>query len=293
VFVLRATSGSFMASDANHALAFSTLSNWTIASRLGGVPSSPITESERASTLPPPAATAPGIPLLPATSAAKSLTSLKSAVRGTCVISLPFADADLVALSRGGLADLGGYAVQTGSQLATSEANAAVHFTQQFTSAILVFALIALVVACIVIYNTFTILITQRGRELALLRCVGASRGQVFRSTLLESAIVGLIASAAGVLAGLGLGWGLQRLFAGFGAGVPSGPVVLPPSAVVISMAAGLVVTVAAAVIPARSATRVAPTISARCNSPPTRGNSQIARKSPWPEVCETIAPQG
>jgi putative ABC transport system permease protein len=134
-----------------------------------------------------------------------------------------------------------------------------VQFTQQFTSAILVFALIALVVTCIVIYNTFNILITQRGRELALLRCVGASRGQVFRSTLLESAIVGLISSAAGVLAGLGLGWGLQRLFAGFGAAVPSGPVVLQPSAVAISMAAGLVVTVAAAVIPARSATRVAP----------------------------------
>jgi putative ABC transport system permease protein len=151
------------------------------------------------------------------------------------------------------------YQAQTGGQLATSEANAAVQFTQQFTSAILVFALVALVVACIVIYNTFTILITQRGRELALLRCVGASRGQVFRSTLLESAITGLIASAAGVLAGLGLGWGLQRLFAGFGAGVPSGPVVLQPSAVAISMAAGLVVTVAAAVIPARSATRVAP----------------------------------
>jgi len=151
------------------------------------------------------------------------------------------------------------YRVQTGGQLATSEANAAVGFTQQFTSAILVFALIALVVACIVIYNTFTILITQRGRELALLRCVGASRGQVFRSTLGESAVVGLIASAAGVLAGLGLGWGLQRLFAGFGAAVPPGPVVLQPSAVAISMTAGLVVTVAAAVIPARSATRVAP----------------------------------
>jgi putative ABC transport system permease protein len=151
------------------------------------------------------------------------------------------------------------YQVQTGSQLATAEADAAVHFTQQFTTAILVFALIALVVACIVIYNTFTILITQRGRELALLRCVGASRGQVFRSTLLESAITGLVASAAGVLAGLGLGWGLQRLFAAFGAAIPSGPVVLQPSAVAISVGAGMAVTVAAAVIPARSATRVAP----------------------------------
>jgi ABC-type antimicrobial peptide transport system permease subunit len=177
------------------------------------------------------------------------------------------------------------YQVQTGGQLATSEANAAVQFTQQFTSAILVFALIALVVACIVIYNTFTILITQRGRELALLRCVGASRSQVFRSTLLESAIVGLIASAAGVLAGLGLGWGLQRLFAGFGAGVPSGPVVLKPSAVAISMAAGLVVTVAAAVIPARSATRVAPVAAlGGQHEQPTRAGTR------WLRVAAAVA---
>jgi len=157
------------------------------------------------------------------------------------------------------LPGMSGYQVQTGSQLATAEANSAVHFTQQFTTFILVFALIALVVACIVIYNTFNILVTQRGRELALLRCVGASRGQVFRSTLLESAITGLAASAAGVLAGVGLGWGLQRLFAAFGAAIPSGPVVLQPSAVAIAMAAGLTVTIAAAVLPARAATRVAP----------------------------------
>ena len=157
------------------------------------------------------------------------------------------------------LPGMSGYQVQTGGQLAISEANSAVRFTQQFTTFILVFALIALIVACIVIYNTFNILITQRGRELALLRCVGASRGQVFRGTLLESAITGLTASAAGVLAGVGLGWGLQRLFAAFGAAIPSGPVVLQPSAVAIAMAAGLAVTIVAAVLPARAATRVAP----------------------------------
>ena len=157
------------------------------------------------------------------------------------------------------LPGLSGYQVQTGSQLATSEATAAVHFTQQFTTVILLFALIALVVACIVIYNTFSILITQRGRELALLRCVGASRRQVFAGTLLESLIVGLVASAAGVVAGIGLGWTLPRLFSGFGASIPAGPVVLTPSTVAISMGAGLAVTVVAAVVPARSATRVAP----------------------------------
>jgi putative ABC transport system permease protein len=157
------------------------------------------------------------------------------------------------------LPDISAYQVQTGSQLATSEANAAVHFTQQFTTVILVFAVIALIVACIVIYNTFTILIAQRGRELALLRCVGASRRQVFRGMLAESTAVGLVASAAGVLAGLGLGWGLERLFAAFGADIPSGPLVLTPTTVVVSMAAGVLVTVAASLLPARSATRIAP----------------------------------
>jgi len=157
------------------------------------------------------------------------------------------------------LSQMSGYQVQTGRQLATAEANSAVQFTQQFTTFILVFALIAVAVACLVIYNTFTILVTQRGRELALQRCVGASRGQVFRGTLGEAAVTGLVASAAGVLAGIGLGWGLERVFAAFGASVPAGPVVLRPSAVAIAMAAGLAVTVASAVLPARSATRVAP----------------------------------
>ena len=152
------------------------------------------------------------------------------------------------------LPGMSGYQVQTGAQLATAEANSAAHFTQQFTTVILVFAIIALVVACIVIYNTFTILVTQRGRELALQRCVGATRRQVFGEMLLESLMVGLAASAAGIVAGLGLGWGLQRLFAGFGAAIPSGPVVLSLSTAAIGMMTGTVVTVVAALLPARSA---------------------------------------
>jgi len=76
------------------------------------------------------------------------------------------------------LPGMSGYQVQTGAQLATAEANSAAHFTQQFTTVILVFAIIALVVACIVIYNTFTILVTQRGRELALQRCAGRCSGK-------------------------------------------------------------------------------------------------------------------
>jgi putative ABC transport system permease protein len=159
----------------------------------------------------------------------------------------------------GALPGVSGYVVQTGAQLATAEAKSAGASTSGLTEAILAFAIIALVVACIVIYNTFSILVTQRGRELALERCVGATRRQVFGGMLLESLIVGLIASAAGVVAGLGLGWGLQRLFAGFGATIPSGPLVLSPSTVAIAMTTGTAATLVAAVLPARSATRVAP----------------------------------
>ena len=159
----------------------------------------------------------------------------------------------------GALPGVSGYTVQTGAQLATAEASSAGASGRDLSNGILAFAIIALVVACIVIYNTFTILVTQRGRELALERCVGATRRQVFGGMLLESLIVGLIASAAGVVAGLGLGWGLQRLFAGFGATIPSGPLVLAPSVVAIAMVTGIAVTVASSVLPARSATRVAP----------------------------------
>jgi putative ABC transport system permease protein len=151
------------------------------------------------------------------------------------------------------------YQVQTGAQLATAEATAAVAFTSQFTDAILIFALISLVVAAIVIYNTFTILVTQRARELALLRCVGATRRQVFAGVLTESLLAGAAASAVGVLAGLGLGWAVQRLLGAFGANVPGGPPILSLSTVAISVTLGLAATLGAALLPARTATRVAP----------------------------------
>ena len=159
----------------------------------------------------------------------------------------------------GALPGMSGYVVQNGAAFATAEADSAGANTSALTTGILAFAIIALVVACIVIYNTFTILVTQRGRELALERCVGATRRQVFGAMLLESLIVGLIASAAGVIGGLGLGWVLQRVFNGFGAGLPSGPLVLTPLTAVIGMVTGVAVTMVASVLPARSATRVAP----------------------------------
>src|SRR5215469_1857330 len=103
----------------------------------------------------------------------------------------------------------GGASVRTGGQYRDDLATQAINQFAPFITILLVFAIIACVVSAFVIYNTFTILIAQRIRELALLRCVGASRRQVFGSVVLESAVVGLIGSVLGIVLGLLLGLGL------------------------------------------------------------------------------------
>jgi putative ABC transport system permease protein len=143
--------------------------------------------------------------------------------------------------------------VITGAELGTDEADSTAHVSKVLTTGLLIFALISLVVACIVVYNTFNILIAQRSRELALQRCVGASRGQVFGAMLAESFLTGLTASVAGVLAGIAVSWALLHVVS------THPPLVIGPSAVMIALATGLLVTVAASVLPARAATRVAP----------------------------------
>jgi putative ABC transport system permease protein len=176
------------------------------------------------------------------------------------------------------------YEVQTGSQFASEEADSAVHVASQFTIGILIFAMIALVVACIVVYNTFGILIAQRSREVALLRCVGADRRQVFAGMLAESATVGLVASAVGVLAGIGLTWVLQRLLTGLSAG----PLVVSPAAVAISAGTGLAVTVGASVLPSLAATRIAPVaaLGRRDLAAPAAASAWThSPRTPWPRT--------
>jgi putative ABC transport system permease protein len=150
-------------------------------------------------------------------------------------------------------ARLKGDEVITGAQLATDEANSTAHGGKVLTTGLLIFALISLVVACIVVYNTFNILIAQRSRELALQRCVGASRGQVFGAMLTESFVTGLAAAVTGVLAGIAVSWGLLRLIS------THPPLVISPAPAGIALGTGVLVTVGASVLPARAATRVAP----------------------------------
>lgn len=133
------------------------------------------------------------------------------------------------------------------------------------TSIGLAFGALALFVAGLVIANTFSVLVAQRTRQLALLRCVGATRVQVLGSVLLEASVLGLVASAVGVAAGTGLLAAATAVLRSIDV-LEVGPVVLVPTAqsVLLPVLLGTVVTLVAAVVPAREATRVGPLAAMR-----------------------------
>ncbi|GAA2001853.1 ABC transporter permease [Brevibacterium samyangense] len=121
------------------------------------------------------------------------------------------------------------------------------------------FALVSVFVAGLVVANTFAVVVAQRRRELALLRCIGAAPSQVFRSVLAEGFVVGVVGGVLGVLGAWGLLTVLVTLGSYTGLDVPASAVVPTPAAIGAGLAAGIVLTVLASVAPARSATRVTP----------------------------------
>jgi putative ABC transport system permease protein len=169
-----------------------------------------------------------------------------------------------------------GTEVITGAQ-ATAEARrdtgASLRFVNIF---LLTFAIVALVVGSFVIYNTFTITVAQRTKETALLRAIGAKRRQVMRSIRLEALLTGIFASAAGVILGIGLAQGLRSVLSAFGMELPSGSSVIESRTVVVSMLTGIVVTVAAAWLPARRAAKVAPIEALRDTAIDTSAHSKL-----------------
>ncbi|HEV7887647.1 MAG TPA: FtsX-like permease family protein [Acidimicrobiales bacterium] len=133
-----------------------------------------------------------------------------------------------------------------------------------FNAFLLTFAMVALFVGAFIIYNTFGIVVAQRTRELALLRALGASRRQVLRSVLGEAVVVGLVASFAGLVVGIGVASGLKALLQALGIDIPATGTVIKTGTVVVSMLTGTLVTVFSAVMPARRAGRIAPVAAMR-----------------------------
>ena len=152
-----------------------------------------------------------------------------------------------------------GVEVVTGQTVANEQTNNINQALSFFSTALLVFAFISLFVGGFTIFNTFSILVGQRTRELALLRIVGASRRQVFRGVMLEAAILGIIASLVGLGLGVLAALGLEALLKGFGITLPTGPLVFQSRTVVAALVVGIGVTVVSAVSPARRAVRIPP----------------------------------
>ncbi|WP_327240200.1 ABC transporter permease [Streptomyces sp. NBC_01318] len=148
---------------------------------------------------------------------------------------------------------------RTGKVLADEQAKQIESGLGNLNTMLLAFAAIALFVGIFLIANTFTVLVAQRTKELALLRAVGASRRQVKRSVLLEAAVVGALASVIGFLLGLGLATGLRSAMSLIGGKIPAGPLVISPVAVGAALGVGILITVLAAWLPARRAAKIAP----------------------------------
>ncbi len=145
---------------------------------------------------------------------------------------------------------------QTIADETSSQINDALQYVNTF---LLIFAGISLVVAAFLILNTFSILVAQRSRELALYRAIGASRRQIRATVLVEALIVGLAGSALGVVAGVGVAYFIKYFMAVAGYDMGVSRLAVPLRAVVISLVVGVAVTIVAALMPAQRATKVPP----------------------------------
>ncbi|MDJ1138339.1 ABC transporter permease [Streptomyces iconiensis] len=167
----------------------------------------------------------------------------------------------------------------TGKKLADDESKTIESSMSGMKTSLLAFAGIALFVGIFIIANTFTMLVAQRTKELALLRAVGASRRQVTRSVLIEALAVGTVAGLAGMAAGIGIGAALRTLVGKMGT-MPSGPLVIEPSTVVTSLVVGVVVTVLAAWLPARRAAKIPPVAAMGSVHAPATTRSLVVRNT-------------
>jgi putative ABC transport system permease protein len=164
--------------------------------------------------------------------------------------------------------------VKTGEQAAadaTAETAAAINGF--LTPVLLAFAGVSVFVGAFIIFNAFSITVAQRRREFAMLRALGAGRGQVLRSVVAEALTLGVLASTVGIGAGLGVAKGINLLFKALGADIPTAGIALEPRTIVIAAIVGVGVTLLSALVPAVRATRVPPVAALQEGSslPPTR----------------------
>jgi putative ABC transport system permease protein len=154
--------------------------------------------------------------------------------------------------------------VETGQQNANRQSSEIRDNLSFLQIALLVFAGVALFVGAFLIFNTFSITVAQRVREFALLRTLGASRGQILGSVVAEAALIGLLGSLAGLAGGIAFAKGIQALFEAIGIDLPTTSPVIETRTVVVSLVIGLSVTLVSSLAPAWRSTRVPPLAALR-----------------------------
>ncbi|HJU47708.1 MAG TPA: ABC transporter permease, partial [Gaiellaceae bacterium] len=154
--------------------------------------------------------------------------------------------------------------VRTPEQQAAKDAEDVGGFVTAIRWILVGFGAVALFVGAFVIFNTLSITVAQRTRELATLRTLGASRRQILRSVVLEGLVVGLIASVVGLGLGVGLALGLTELMAAIDLDMPRTGTVFATRTAIVAVLAGTLITLAASLIPALRATRIQPIAAVR-----------------------------
>ncbi len=149
--------------------------------------------------------------------------------------------------------------VETGTQAAQRQSQDIKDQLGFLRVILLVFGGVALLVGSFLIFNTFSITVAQRIRELGMLRTLGATRSQILRGMILEATVIGALGSLLGVVAGIGVAQGLNALFKAIGADLPNTGTVIATRTIILALVVGMLVTLAAALTPALRATRVSP----------------------------------
>jgi putative ABC transport system permease protein len=152
----------------------------------------------------------------------------------------------------------------TGSEITKETQDSLKEMLGLFNTFLLAFAAIGLVVACFTIYNTFQIVVTQRRREMAMLRAVGATRRQVLSAQLIEAVFVGVLASLLGLAAGVLVAAALRGMLEAFGVDIPASGTVFRTRTAVVALTVGVLMTVVSAVFPSLRASRIPPLAALR-----------------------------
>ncbi len=233
----------------------------------------------------------PGSPnasvIVPDMAVAQQLTGLQGRVSEVLVSATPGQSLRPLAARLQAVVGPSGRAL-TAAALSALMASQATHKVLSFTTTLTVLVCIALVVGAFIIFNAFALLVAQRRRELALLRCLGTSRTQLALLVAGEAAAVGLVASAIGLGLGFGTALVLRALVQASGTPLPTGPLHLQLSSAAICLAAGTGVAVVASIIPAEQAGRV-PALVALRQDPVAEGTMSHPVRRPVAAVVAVL----